>query len=65
MDEQGRTFNPYDSISSVDNYLNMRELSPSIPENGKIVYEIPKDATKYYFVIQKGGTNEEYHIALN
>lgn len=65
MDEQGRIFNSYDSINSVDNYLNMRELAPNIPENGKIVYEIPQDAKKYYFVIQKAGTNEEYHIALN
>lgn len=65
IDDQGRTFNPYNSISSVDNYLNMRELAPNITENGKIVYEVPQDAKKYYFVIQKGGTSEEYHIALN
>ncbi|MEI6711640.1 MAG: hypothetical protein WCK88_05685 [bacterium] len=53
MDDKNRTYNPYETIGKIDNYLQMRELAPGIPENGKMVYEVPKDSTSYYFRILK------------
>lgn len=65
IDNQDRTFTTYeDTIWSVDNYLNVRELAPSIKENGVLVYEIPKDATSYNLAVSKAGTNEIYSILL-
>ncbi len=65
IDNQNREFTTYeDIIWSVDNYLNVRELAPSIKENGVLVYEIPKDATSYNLVIGKAGTNEIYNVLL-
>lgn len=65
VDNQERQFTTYgNTIGSVDNYLNVRELAPSITENGVLVYEIPKDATGYSLVIGKAGTNEIYKVIL-
>ena len=65
IDNKDREFETYnDTIGSIDNYLDVRELSPSVKENGFLVYEIPEDATKYSLVIAKDGTNELYKIVL-
>jgi hypothetical protein len=65
IDNKDREFLPYErTIGSVDNYLNMRRLSPGIKENGVLVYELPKDATSYSLVIGKAGTNEIYKVLL-
>jgi hypothetical protein len=65
VDQQGREFTSYgDTIGNVKNYLNMRNLAPSITENGVIVYEIPSDATNYSLTVIKGGTSEIYKINL-
>lgn len=64
-DNQGRKFETYgNTIGSIDNYLNARNLSPSVPERGVIVYEIPIDATSYWFVVAKAGTNDVYKVIL-
>ena len=64
-DNQDRKFETYrNTIGNIDNYLNVRELSPSIPEKGVVVYEIPTDATNYSFIVAKSGTNEVYKIIL-
>lgn len=65
IDNQNRTFEPYeDTIGNVDNYLNMRDLSPSITENGVLVFELPNDATSYAFAIDKNGTKERYMVKV-
>lgn len=65
VDNLDRAFNPYGhTIGNIDNYLEMRELAPSIMENGKVVFEIPNDAINYTFNIGKAGTNEEYVVTL-
>jgi hypothetical protein len=65
VDSQNREFSTYsDSIGAVPDYLNYRELSPSISETGSLVYELPSDATGYSLLVAKAGTKELYKIAL-
>jgi len=65
VDNKNREFNSYpDSIGSIDNYIDYRELSPGIKETGNLVYELPSDATSYSLLIAKAGTNELYQILL-
>ncbi len=65
VDNQNRKYQTYDdSIMSIDNYLEVRELSPSIAESGVLVYEIPNDASNYSLWIDKDGSNERYRVGL-
>lgn len=65
VDNQGREFNTYsDSIGAIDDYLDYRDLSPSIKESGRFIYELPKDATSYYMIVGKSGTSDVYKIIL-
>jgi hypothetical protein len=64
VDNKQREFNPVSSIGDVDNYIDVRTLQPSIPENGILVYQLPTDATSYSFNVLKGGVNELYRIIL-
>lgn len=65
VDSNKREFQTYsDSIGSIENYLNSRELAPSITQTGVLVYEIPSDATSYSLVVAKGGAEEIYKIIL-
>ncbi len=64
-DNEDRKFETYsNTIGNIDNYLNVQELSPSIPEKGVVVYEIPTNATGYSFIVAKSGTDEIYKIVL-
>lgn len=64
-DNQNRKYQTYeDTIMNIDNYLDMRELSPSIAESGVLVYEIPNDSTSYGILIDKDGSNERYRVGL-
>lgn len=64
-DTQKREYKAYDNaIGSVKNYLNVRELSPSIVETGVVVYELPNDATSYSLVTSKAGSKDLYKIVL-
>jgi hypothetical protein len=40
------------------------DLAPDIMQKGDVLYEIPKDATNYSFIIRKAGTDEFYKIRL-
>jgi len=63
-DEKGRKFSYYDdTIGSIDDYLN-GDLSPSIKKTGRLVYEVPSDATEFSLIAQKAGTNEVYEISI-
>lgn len=65
IDNQKREFSTYsDSIGAVDDYMDYRDLSPSIKETGRYIYEVPKDSMSYYLIIGKAGTNELYKIIL-
>ena len=65
IDNEEREFNTYsDSIGSIDEYLNMRDLSPSIKEKGYLIYEVPEDASSYYTLMGKAETNDVYKIIL-
>ena len=65
IDNQERQFTTYNNtIGSIDNYLNVRDLAPSILESGFIVYNIPEDANSYGIFAGKAGTNKIYGIVL-
>lgn len=65
VDQNNREFQTYDNtIGSIENYLNSRELSPDVEESGVIVYEVPKDSNSYSIVVGKSGTDEVYHILV-
>lgn len=65
VDGQDRQFTPTtEAITHIDNYLNSRNLSPSISERGVIVFEIPQDAMSYWFFVAKAGTSEVYKVIL-
>lgn len=66
IDNEEREFRTYsDSIGAVDNYLNYRDLPPSIKEEGQLIYEVPKDSLNYYTIMGKADTNDVYKIILN
>ncbi len=65
IDNKEREFTTYDkTFTSIDNYLNLRNLAPSITETGVIVFEIPQDATSYSITVGKRGTDEAYKVIL-
>lgn len=64
IDSQKREFSSYQDSIGIDNYLDYRELSPSITENGTLVYEVPTDATFYSWVIGKAGSKVLYKVLL-
>jgi hypothetical protein len=65
FDSKGRQYNEYTyTIGNIDNYLDGQSLTPSVAKDGVVVYEVPTDATGYYFEIAKGGTNDTYKVSL-
>ncbi|WP_287704902.1 DUF4352 domain-containing protein [Dehalobacter sp.] len=65
VDNQNREFKTYaNSTNTIDNYLDYRELSPGITENGNWVYELPSDAESYKLYVKKSRTKELYEILL-
>ena len=64
LDNKSREYEYYDgSIGYLDNYLEGRDLAPSITENGNIAFEVPTDSTSYGIII--GGSNvKNYFIKL-
>lgn len=65
VDSQNRKYETYeDTIMNIDNYLDVRDLSPSIAESGVLVYEIPNDSNSYGILIDKDGANERYRVGL-
>jgi len=63
MDDKGTTYNPYDKYYSVDNKIE-QEISPNIPKQGVMVYQIPSNIDKYSLLIGKAGTNIFYKIKI-
>ena len=65
VDDQGKKFETYeDTITNIENYLNVRDLSPGIIEKGVLVYEIPESILIYDLFIQNEGTKEIYQVKL-
>lgn len=48
IDENGKNYSPFNAIGSIDNYMDVRELSPDIPETGNAVYRVPASVKKLY-----------------
>lgn len=64
IDNKERQFKASDAICIIDDYMDYKELSPSIKETGSWLYELPQDATSYSLVVSKSGTKELYMIKL-
>ena len=65
VDNKGREFNTYpDAMFAIDDSMDYRTLAPSIKESGKLVYELPLDASSYFLPMGKSGTDELYEIIL-
>lgn len=65
VDNEEREFNTYeDTYFAIDDYLNERDLAPSIKEKGYLVYEVPEDAISYYTFMGKAETKDIYKIVL-
>lgn len=65
IDDKKREFSTYeDSIGATDDYLDYRELSPSVLETGVYIYEIPTDATSYSMAFAKAGSKDLYQVKL-
>lgn len=65
VDSKNREFKTYsNTIGSIENYLDYKEIAPNVSQTGVVVYEVPSDATSYSLVISKGGTTELYKIKL-
>ena len=65
VDSQGRQYSLYDkTIGNIDNYLVGTKLPPSVAKEGVEVFEVPSDASGYYLVAAKGGTNDIYRVKL-
>jgi len=65
VDASGRKFSTYDdTIGAINNYLEVRTLSPGIPETGVVVYEVPTDSTSYALVATNDATGITYSIQL-
>lgn len=62
-DSQKRSYNPFnDAYWYVDDSLSYAELSPNIKQTGKIIYNVPEDAQRYYFAVRKSGTDDYYRF---
>ncbi len=65
-DGEGRGYTTYDdTIGSIDNYLEVQTLSPSIPKKGVIVYEIPSDTIGYGLVAVNDATKQTTTVFLS
>lgn len=64
VDNKERQFKATSAIFVLDDYLDYRELAPSIKDTGSWLYELPQDATGYSLAIAKSGTQELYMIKL-
>lgn len=66
IDEKSRQYETYDNtIGYFENYLNQRELSPSLTENGYLIYEIPNDSGKIGLLTQNASDGNYYLVVLN
>lgn len=64
-DSEHRYYSEYDgTIGAIENYINMRNIGPSLTENGIIVYEVPQDAKDFSLIMTHGGTNISYEMKL-
>lgn len=65
IDQKGRQFDDYsDTIGNLSNYLIMRNLAPSIIEQGLLLYEVPSDATSFKLEGIKASTNQTYDVII-
>lgn len=65
IDQEGREYQGYgDSIGNLKNYMDGRDLAPSIKEEGFICFELPEDSLAYSIFIGKEAKDEVYEVVL-
>lgn len=64
IDSNKREYSPYDDVFCLDDLITTKKLSPSIAQNGVVVFEVPADANGYSIVEGKAGTDEYYQVKL-
>lgn len=63
LDKDNKQYNASDeAISYIDNYLNVRELAPNVPETGVVIFKVPKETKEFKFGGLKADTNELHAI---
>lgn len=65
IDDTGKNYSPYNAIGSIDNYMDVRELSPDIPESGNAVYRVPTSVQKLYIGGRIKGKSTDIYTELN
>ncbi|HLL60745.1 MAG TPA: DUF4352 domain-containing protein [Candidatus Nitrosocosmicus sp.] len=65
VDDKEREYRTYaNSIGNIDEYLNYKDLTPSVKVTGNLVYEVPQDTERYSIFAAKAGTKEMYKVIL-
>jgi hypothetical protein len=65
VDDTGKKYKTYeDTIGSINDYLNVQDLSPNIVKKGVLVYEIPQPTNIYDLFIENEGTKDIYQVKL-
>lgn len=62
LDGEDKLYNPTSAIGVVDNYMDVRELAPNVPETGLAIFKVPASTIKFKFGAAKGGTSELHVI---
>lgn len=64
-DGEHRYYDEYEgTIGAIENYIDMRNIGPSLTENGVLVYEVPEDAKDFSLIMTHGDTNISYEMKL-
>lgn len=59
LDSENKQYNVItNAIGNIDNYLDVRELSPNVPETGVIVFKVPASTKQFSLGGLKAATNE-------
>lgn len=62
-DDKGTQYKTFDKSYEIDNYIN-GDISPNIPKEGGMVFQLPNTVTSYSFMIIKSGSNDLYKVKL-
>jgi hypothetical protein len=54
-----------DSIGSIEDYMDYKELPPKIAQTGNLVYQLPKGEENVTLNVRKSGTEDLYSVSLD
>lgn len=58
IDQKNRFYQAYDKTAmAIDDYLTIKQLSPSVPLTGEEVYQVPQDSTDFRIGAYTGNSN--------